>query len=72
VLGAGSLVVAHDCPGFGLTQRPAGVSNYTVGFNGRVGRSLLEAEVGRRHTHMQLIPESSGVSLYASDGPQAF
>eukprot|EP00241_Pyramimonas_parkeae_P002065 CAMPEP_0114250556 /NCGR_PEP_ID=MMETSP0058-20121206/14765_1 /TAXON_ID=36894 /ORGANISM="Pyramimonas parkeae, CCMP726" /LENGTH=490 /DNA_ID=CAMNT_0001364229 /DNA_START=223 /DNA_END=1695 /DNA_ORIENTATION=- len=44
-LGEGALVVAHDCPGFGLTERVEDSSKYTVENNARVGRSLLEAEM---------------------------
>ncbi|KAK9785507.1 hypothetical protein WJX73_002687 [Symbiochloris irregularis] len=38
-------VTAHDMPGFGLTQRLKDPSSYTLGFNGRVGRVLMDAEL---------------------------
>lgn len=36
----GSPVVAHDMPGFGLTERPAAQSAYTLQTNGDIGRQL--------------------------------
>ncbi|KAK9817223.1 hypothetical protein WJX72_011250 [[Myrmecia] bisecta] len=38
-------VTMHDMPGFGLTQRPASMSRYTLEFNGRLGRNLMDAEL---------------------------
>lgn len=37
---AGMPVVAHDMPGFGLTERPATQSSYTLQTNGDIGRQL--------------------------------
>ncbi|MEW5308004.1 MAG: hypothetical protein WDW36_010368 [Sanguina aurantia] len=34
----GGVVSAHDCPGFGLTERPTSLGKYFLEYNGRLGR----------------------------------
>lgn len=38
-------VTKHDMPGFGLTQRPRDIDGYSLEFNGRLGRLLMDAEL---------------------------
>ncbi|CAL8467707.1 g7245 [Coccomyxa elongata] len=40
-----ALVVSHDMPGFGLTQRTPDVEDYSIQSNGRIGRMVLDAEL---------------------------
>ena len=38
-------VTKHDMPGFGLTQRPSDIDGYSLDFNGRLGRLVMDAEL---------------------------
>lgn len=38
-------VTKHDMPGFGLTLRPRDLSGYTLDYNGRLGRYVMDAEL---------------------------
>ena len=38
-------VTKHDMPGFGLTQRPRDIDGYSLEFNGRLGRLVMDAEL---------------------------
>ncbi len=38
-------VTKHDMPGFGLTQRPKDIDGYSLEFNGRLGRLVMDAEL---------------------------
>ena len=38
-------VTKHDMPGFGLTERPKNISGYSLEFNGRLGRLVMDAEL---------------------------
>lgn len=38
-------VTKHDMPGFGLTLRPKDLSGYTLDYNGRLGRHVMDAEL---------------------------
>ena len=38
-------VTKHDMPGFGLTQRPSDIDGYSLEFNGRLGRLVMDAEL---------------------------
>ena len=38
-------VTKHDMPGFGLTQRPTNIDSYSLEFNGRLGRLVMDAEL---------------------------
>lgn len=38
-------VTKHDMPGFGLTLRPKDLSGYTLDYNGRLGRYVMDAEL---------------------------
>jgi len=43
-----ALVTAHDSPAFGLTERPATLSAYSLAFNGRLGRLIQDYELASR------------------------
>jgi len=38
-----AVVSAHDMPGFGISDRPQAVAAYSLGFNGRIGRVIMDS-----------------------------
>lgn len=42
----GAVVTCHDMPGFGLTSRPGQLSQYSLSFNGALGRAVLDRQGG--------------------------
>eukprot|EP00803_Ostreobium_quekettii_P002667 evm.model.scf_1497.2 EVM.evm.TU.scf_1497.2 scf_1497:19028-24291(-) len=51
-----AVVSAHDMPGFGISDRPQAVAAYSLGFNGRIGRVLMDSML------------SGGLSCAQADG----
>ena len=62
----GATVVAHDSPGFGLTERVADLSKYTPAHNAKIVRAMLgvaEAEGGRGRCRRIIVGHSMAGGL---------
>lgn len=73
----GSVITAHDCPGFGLTERALSAAKYTFKANAVIGRKVLDLELQRDPVASQRAvedPETGATSVEsaAKDMPRVY